>query len=159
MTLRYLILLPTLFLAACAATPRGKFQCPTPDGVACMGVQDLYAATHDADRVVGRTQPADARGSEHSAEPLVFRARSTRSRSNYAPAQLPVRQPAKVMRIWLAPWEDDQGDLVMASYVYSEIETSKWSVGNKPTDTVTAGTYTYRLDPPTPSDDDGATKR
>lgn len=39
------------------------------------------------------------------------------------------RIPAKVMRIWVAPWTDAVGDLHMPGYVYSEITTRRWSIG------------------------------
>ncbi len=39
------------------------------------------------------------------------------------------RVPAKVMRIWVAPWTDVEGDLHMPGYVYSEITTRRWSIG------------------------------
>lgn len=39
------------------------------------------------------------------------------------------RVPAKVMRIWVAPWTDTEGDLHMPGYVYSEITTRRWSIG------------------------------
>ena len=47
---------------------------------------------------------------------------------------VPIREPAKVMRIWMAPWEDESGDLHVSSYVYTEIEKRKWAYGNR-TDT------------------------
>lgn len=34
---------------------------------------------------------------------------------------VPVRTPAQVMRVWIAPWEDTDGDLVVTGYVYTEI--------------------------------------
>lgn len=39
------------------------------------------------------------------------------------------RSPAQVMRIWIAPWTDDAGDLHMPGYVYSEIKSRRWSIG------------------------------
>jgi len=41
----------------------------------------------------------------------------------------PFRTPAKVMRIYVASWEDESGDLHMGGYLFSEIEPRKWSVG------------------------------
>ena len=43
----------------------------------------------------------------------------------------PFREPAKVMRIYISPWEDEQGDLHMGGFVFSEIAARKWSVGNR----------------------------
>ena len=37
--------------------------------------------------------------------------------------------PAKVMRIWIAPWEDSRGDLHAPGYLYTEIEPRRWTVG------------------------------
>lgn len=39
------------------------------------------------------------------------------------------RMPAKVLRIYISPWEDEQGDLHMGGYVFSEVAPRKWSVG------------------------------
>lgn len=39
------------------------------------------------------------------------------------------RVPARVMRIWVAPWTDSAGDLHMPGYVYSEIAGRRWSIG------------------------------
>lgn len=39
------------------------------------------------------------------------------------------RVPAKVMRIWLAPWTDEVGDLHMPGFVYTEIKSRRWSIG------------------------------
>ena len=30
------------------------------------------------------------------------------------------------MRIWIAPWEDRHGDLMVPGYVYTEIEARRW---------------------------------
>lgn len=41
----------------------------------------------------------------------------------------PFRAPAQVMRIYISPWEDEQGDLHMGGYVFSEIAPRRWNVG------------------------------
>jgi conjugal transfer pilus assembly protein TraV len=43
---------------------------------------------------------------------------------------VPIRTPAVVMRIWIAPWEDAKGDLNYSGFVYTEIEPRRWVVGN-----------------------------
>lgn len=37
----------------------------------------------------------------------------------------------KVMRIWIASWQDRQGDLNIPSYIYTEIEPKQWFIGKK----------------------------
>jgi len=43
---------------------------------------------------------------------------------------IPIRTPAQVMRIWVAPWEDTNGDLIVTGYVYTEIEPRRWVIGD-----------------------------
>lgn len=34
------------------------------------------------------------------------------------------------MRIWVAPWEDTNGDLIISGYLYTEIEPRRWVIGD-----------------------------
>ncbi len=45
---------------------------------------------------------------------------------------VPIRTPAQVMRVWIAPWEDSRGDLHAPGYLYSEIEPRRWTLGAPP---------------------------
>lgn len=38
------------------------------------------------------------------------------------------REEAKIMRIFISPWEDQQGDLHMSGYIFSEIAPRQWAV-------------------------------
>ncbi|MBT4836489.1 MAG: type IV conjugative transfer system lipoprotein TraV [Methylococcales bacterium] len=44
---------------------------------------------------------------------------------------VPIRSAAKNMRIWIAPWEDKSGDFHIPSYIYTEIEKRRWSIGEQ----------------------------
>lgn len=41
----------------------------------------------------------------------------------------PVRTPAQVMRVWLAPWEDTRGVLHIGGYHYVEVVARRWTLG------------------------------
>lgn len=43
----------------------------------------------------------------------------------------PIRLPPRVIRIWIAPWEDADGDLHQPSFIYSEIspKRGRWLFG------------------------------
>lgn len=41
----------------------------------------------------------------------------------------PVREPARVVRIWIAPWVDKQDNLHLAQLQYSEVTPRYWTVG------------------------------
>ena len=44
---------------------------------------------------------------------------------------VPIRTPAQVMRVWIAPWEDSRGDLHAPGYLYTEIEPRRWTLGTR----------------------------
>lgn len=46
-----------------------------------------------------------------------------------APEPIAVRQRAKVLRVLMNSWEDDNGRLHMPGYTYVEVEPRKWVVG------------------------------
>jgi len=48
-----------------------------------------------------------------------------------AAGAIPLRTPARVMRIWIAPWEDSRGDLHAPGYLYTEIEPRHWALDDR----------------------------
>lgn len=52
---------------------------------------------------------------------------------NYDGPEKPIRIPPKIIRIWVAPWEDEQGDLHRGEEIFSEITPTKgrWLFGDK----------------------------
>lgn len=42
---------------------------------------------------------------------------------------IPVRTPAQVMRVWLAPWEDERGVFHVGGYSFIEVEARRWTLG------------------------------
>ena len=114
-----------IFLTACSSMQIGEkdYGCKgMPDGVSCMSTVDVYNATSD--------------GNVPATKPVTFNANKNIDRiySEYVVPELPdgpvpVRTPAKVMRIWIAPWEDINGNLIVSGHVYTEIEARKWVIG------------------------------
>ena len=43
----------------------------------------------------------------------------------------PVREPAQVMRIWIAPWIDKNDDLHYPSYLFTEVQPRRWTFGKQ----------------------------
>jgi conjugal transfer pilus assembly protein TraV len=43
----------------------------------------------------------------------------------------PIREPAMVMRVWVAPWENANGDLNAPGYVFTEIQPRRWTLGTE----------------------------
>lgn len=42
---------------------------------------------------------------------------------------IPIRTPAQVMRVWIAPWENSGGVLKGGGYGFIEVESRRWIVG------------------------------
>jgi conjugal transfer pilus assembly protein TraV len=128
-------------LSGCAATGKRNFSCSgPPGGVTCIGSLDIYEITNDpALEAELRARLVAAAESGRKVDPNVVLAelRAKRKATNAVGAPLaeplkqplPVLEPARVVRIWIAPWVDNKGDLRMPGYVFSEITPRRWSFG------------------------------
>ncbi len=120
-------------LAGCALG-KSKFQCPTPQGAACKSVTEIYEMT-DAYGEEGLT--AVSRTIKGEDAPPSNASSSAQASQGIAPPVVvvdpgdpfPVRTPAKIMRVLMAPWEDTSGNLHAGGYVFTEIEARKWLIG------------------------------
>lgn len=130
-------------LSGCSALNIGEseYACPgMPNGVQCMSAREVYAET-DNGRVPRPMSPEDVeKQAEADSEDEETRKTSSEKVErdevidNYVSPRLPnkpvpIRTPAQVMRIWVAPWEDTNGDLIVTGYVYTEIEPRRWVIG------------------------------
>ena len=132
-----------LVLSGCSSFNIGsdEYGCPgMPSGVQCMSARDVYSATNDGNvprpmkpEEVKAKAEADGGG---SSDVSVSSSNSGDSViDNYVAPRLPdrpipIRTPAQVMRNWVAPWEDTNGDLIVTGYVYTEIEPRRWVIGD-----------------------------
>ncbi|WP_430732438.1 type IV conjugative transfer system lipoprotein TraV [Vibrio vulnificus] len=126
-----MIWVSALLLSGCTSIGSDEYSCSgIPDGVQCMSARDVYAATNDG------TIPRSVKPGEDPVSGEIANSLSTGDSviDNYVTPRLPnrpvpIRTPAQVMRIWVAPWEDTNGDLIVTGYVYTEIEPRKWVIG------------------------------
>ena len=134
------------------------FACPgMPAGVICKSPVQVYratnGATHDRDSVpvapsVKQASPASLDSFTDGSDLVSIQTeKSARERTSIPPLStqfpahlpitesaspnlpLPILEPARVMRIWIAPWEDGKKDLHWPSYLFTEIQPRKWSFG------------------------------
>jgi conjugal transfer pilus assembly protein TraV len=137
-----------LLLAGCASVGESKFACPgRPPGVHCMTTTEVYEATQSSDyveptspRVLGgdpksaakrRAAEAKKRQSERQSIPP-----STREAGAEVAALMPgtdkpvpIRTPAQIMRVWLAPWRDAHDVAHGGGYDWIEITSRRWAFG------------------------------
>ena len=130
-----------------------------PVGVSCISARDTYKLTDGGKPVVAMagkataldappaaqsqaTAPAAAGTAPIAASPAPgpamgnpaglppgFETIALRPEDAGAPDVIPLRTPAVVLRIWMAPWEDTDGRLHVPGYTYAEIEPRRWTIG------------------------------
>lgn len=110
-----------------------------PEGVSCMSAKDVFAATEGdeyktqlkAEQEAAAKKGKKAKNLEGEPETRVLYAEG----SDNAPIPmrarnpLPIRTQAVVMRIAIDPWEDENGDLYVPGFIYTEIEPRRWEIG------------------------------
>ena len=119
---RFTLFIVAVSLAGCSA----KYGCKgMPDDPTCLSAVEAYKATDKAKSTANSSDTAPA-ASEATAmtETLVEPAPAPRIDD-----PTPIRTPSKVMRIWVAPWEDGDGDLNVSGYVFTELEQRRWMIG------------------------------
>ena len=123
-------------LTGCAwmGVGQSNFSCPggASDGVRCYSAREVYKMTDKTDSV--RTKDgqvvAEAGGTPEGL--AAFGAQAANPVAVPSINQpLPIRTQPVVMRIWVAPWEDDAGDLHADGYIYTEIEERRWNLGGR----------------------------
>lgn len=109
-----------------------------PEGVSCMSAKEVYNATENegfktqlkaeqeaakggkkGSTAESQTRVLYAEGSDNA--PIPMRAKNP----------IPIRTQAVVMRIAIDPWEDENGDLHVPGFIYTEIEPRRWEIGSR----------------------------
>ena len=132
---RILVVLISILASGCATTEYG---CKgMPEDPKCLSTTEAYQLSDKALPDPMKMSEMNAVGANTQTDSAV-----TSSSTNSVPPTpilqqpvpkiddpTPIRTPAQVMRIWIAPWEDAEGDLMVSNYVYTEIEPRRWMIG------------------------------
>lgn len=119
------IMISTL-LGGCASTMSGldggsQFSCKAPDGVTCSSLSGVYA------NAVANNLPALRKsGKPDNAERSNVGGREIAGRAPVSGD--PIRTQPKVLRVWIAPWEDMDGDLHDQSFIYVMTDPGRWKI-------------------------------
>ena len=110
---------------------QSNYSCPGGiDGVRCMSARQVYQATESSDYVKTVAED-DKKGESKSTTKNSGQPHTSQVAVPSIEQPIPIRTQAKVMRIWMAPWEDDDGDLHADGYLYTEIESRLWNLGER----------------------------
>jgi len=124
-----LVLVLAVLTAGCSVFSLGKsdFSCPGGvDGIHCKSAREIYKATNNTDSVKPDNNPG---ASNRKMETIHVNASPVPVPTIEQP--IPIRTQPQVMRIWVSPWEDNDGDLHADGFIYTEIEARKWNLGGR----------------------------
>lgn len=124
--------LPLVFalaLPGCASTLSGVggadgYACKAPEGALCTSVSGVYANA-------AQGMPKPAKSPEHqsqTATPVIYGATSIAPDRSAAVSGGPIRSNPRVLRLWIAPWEDADGDLHEAALIHMVVDTGRWLI-------------------------------
>ncbi|MDP2881605.1 MAG: type IV conjugative transfer system lipoprotein TraV [Azonexus sp.] len=110
-----------------------KYACKAPDGVACDSVSGTYAnALHNnlpsqqAQRSARRQKEASEESPSLKEGRAISSATANASEMTVMPS--PLRSQARILRLWIKPWEDADGDLYDQGYVYVQVDNGQWQI-------------------------------
>ena len=122
-------------LGGCAANLSGvggetTFKCKAPDGVQCQSVSGTYANAR-----VGNLPSQQSPGASTVLAPGLTATSLALAPSALSPSRIrdaaafgAIRSDPTIIRIWIAPWEDADGDLMDQTYVYMPLDTGHWLI-------------------------------
>jgi conjugal transfer pilus assembly protein TraV len=107
----------SIVLSACSATgldASSKFKCAYGENENCESISETFSSS-----ISGRKK-----GDAIESAPMNNAMRKTPY------SGMPVRTPVSVLRIWVAPWEDLDGDLRDQSFMYVALNESRWQIAH-----------------------------
>lgn len=118
-------------LGGCASTMsglggEGSYACKAPVGSQCTSVSGVYANSIHG-QPPASALPKPAKEPTSTAAATTAASASTAAPGLGAPPSALRSQP-RVLRLWIAPWEDADGDLHEASVVHVLVDTGRWLI-------------------------------
>lgn len=115
-----------------------SFSCKAPPGVSCQSISGTYSnsvqgnlpfqqqAKNGGSDVAGKS---DDDSKPRAAPPQQEKVAKLSPRNMEAMSSgMPIRQPPLVLRVWVAPYEDESGDLHDQSHFYTMVHSGKWLI-------------------------------
>ncbi len=111
------------------------FACKAPPGVACQSISGTYSNSIQNNLPSQRKQGEGEAGNAQEGDGPKTYSDQGSERTKLSPRDMeamssgiPIRQPPLIVRVWVAPWEDESGDLHDQSYFYTMVHSGKWVI-------------------------------
>ncbi len=120
-------------LAGCSGLGGGSsLTCKLPDGARCDSVSNTYSESTRGEL------PGQRKRNAYEGAPAAPSGTSQRGEGGqlYADPRftqmgMPLRSQPRIVRVWIKPWEDSDGDLHDQTFVYLPVDEGKWMVDHK----------------------------
>lgn len=117
-----------LCLAGCASLSGvgggSHYACPAPQGVRCGSVTANYLQSLPGDRP-GRLTSGAGSESERT-HPATKPTPAPAAPAVNPDATTPLRLPPRIVKLWVAPWEDRDGVLHDAAFIFVPVDHGRW---------------------------------
>ncbi len=114
---------------------KAQYACAAPEGVQCNSVSGNYynsfqprSSNSSATAVPTKSPQSATPPGAPAMQKTTSATLTTRPSPVFEPAAL--RSQARVLRLWIKPWEDSEHDLVDQSYVYVQAEPGRWQLAH-----------------------------
>jgi len=121
-----IILLALVIVGMAISGCATKYGCPVPGGVQCRSISEVYSGMktgRQMDTVPGKKE-------KERVSPAKSESSVLESPGGVPPdTATPLRSAPKVLRVWVAPWIDHEGDLHQKGYIYIVVDPGRWAIG------------------------------
>ncbi len=161
------LLLVSSLMAGCmnmsGLDANSSFSCKAAPGVTCQSISGVHQNASAGNLPFQRNGEGAASEDGQKDEKKIYGAQKPDGKvsprdMNAAYSGMPVRQPPLVLRVWMAPYEDESGDLHDQSYFYTMVHSGKWMIEANRNSISNQFRPIYPLTRPTPSQDQAATQ-
>lgn len=118
--IRTFLFIPLLMLTACT-TMNSSFDCPNKAGVNCKSLDQINSMVNSGE-IRGRTQTVHEVGTQST---NIAEFNSFSSTTSFT--DQPIRHGETVQRIWIAPYEDTEGNYHQESVIHAVMKNSHWA--------------------------------
>lgn len=154
---RYAVTSVSVSVTACGSLSgldaQTDFGCKAPKGVSCASITAVHANANagtlpalqrggqdgpvepDGSSVRGVAPPRTERSGYVTPEPLPTAQAAAQAGAGVSPASMnapstgtPLRTPERILRVWVAPFEDSDGDFHDQRYLYVTVNHGQWTV-------------------------------
>jgi conjugal transfer pilus assembly protein TraV len=129
-------LIASLALSGCASSLSGvggtqNYACKAPEGALCTSISGVFANSAHGTLRPASTSANKSPAAASAAALATYGAASvapSRSTAASVPDRPAMRANARVLRVWVAPWEDSDGDLHEDALVHVLVDTGRWLI-------------------------------